>query len=393
MAKWLQSVVLIGILSFSLLSDGKGCFPTVEDWDKIMSEKIPRGRNQLETYKEIYKNHAAKYQGSSDEELCKTIVEGLQTPLHWLYANAYQRLVEFETGESDIIQKLGKAPTAALKQLFEWHVADSAGSLSVNTFKSYVYDVVDLLDLSFHYGDENLLEATLEALFSNKNTATAFNFFSPVFLKKQGLSIQSINFAFFGEGPFLAIVEVGPIRNAHQKMYSQTNRRFIDHDLLHASETIGLLVDALPTLFSRFQAFYSMIESLKEEGAQETNSFSAKQDLLHRGLYLLGHEYVKDVLQSYTIGNAQPTLQDVVTNGIKQVSLKLKKNCMSLKQDEIFLYFHKDNVDSIVQITKKYFPEEEIQTEYQCLDNFNNKFMEAAMPLLIDVDKRQDTGK
>lgn len=127
---------------------------------------------------------------------------------------------------------MGQAPTAALKKLFERHIADSTDSLSVQAFKNNVFDIVDLLDLSFHYGNEYLLETTLEGVLLNKNKTSAYEFFSPVFLKKQGLSIESINFAFFGESPFLGVVEVGPNRNAHQKMFSQTNQRFINvHDL------------------------------------------------------------------------------------------------------------------------------------------------------------------
>lgn len=104
MAGWIQSVLLIGILFFSQFSPVEACLPN-EDWDKIICEKVPQARVQLETYKKIYSSHSEKYK---DDEIYSSHVDGLQIPLGWLYANAYQRLHELETGGSDIIKNWDK---------------------------------------------------------------------------------------------------------------------------------------------------------------------------------------------------------------------------------------------------------------------------------------------
>lgn len=272
------------------------------------------------------------------------------------------------------------------------------------------------MDLYFHYGESHLWKKDLEQIFSKKNEGSTIIFFSPVFLQKQGLSVKSINFAFFGKGPFLAAVEVGPNRNAHQKLFSQTNRRFIqNHDLFHARDTLRFLKTDRPELFSALQAFHDKIETLPEEGGTETQALGAKQDFLHTGLFLLGHEYVSQLFTScFTTysENANPTLNDFVKEGIAYVKSLLKYSYTEGENNYVVLY--KDALDSIAQVMEKNALEEKEKEFYRGIQNrfvyknihtlepktlenllnkFEEKFLEAATPLIHAIEKEQSENK
>ncbi len=400
----MRSAFLIRILSFCVSYGALAVFPQESDWDEIITKKVPVGRRQLATYKNIYAAHVRTYGNS--KEIFTNDVEGLEKPLGYLYASAHQRLKKLEEEDPQIAGVLGESPTIALKKLYLEHIQDPSRPLSVNTFKGCVLDVVSLMDLTFHPGNQYLWNRSLDEVFSKKNTFSEDSFFSPVVLQKQGISIPSINFGFFGQGPFLAVVEVGPNRNAHQGLYSQTNRRFImNHDNLHNSDNQRFLVQKLPKIFSAFQVFHDKIETLQGE-VLENQNLSAKKDLLHMGLFLLGHEYVNNVFQFYTVENDQSILEEAVKNGIAKIKSIFRQNFHTDENNYVVLY--KDSFDSIARVMEKYMLKENDKTfhkniqEYfdankraklrdkfltRFVNEFEEEFMKLANPLIWAVDK------
>ena len=402
--KYIRSASLIGILSFCVSYDALAVFPQESDWGEIIKKKVPTGRHQLQTYKNIYTAHVHTHGNS--KEIFANNVEDLEKPLGCLYASAHQRLKKLEVTNPQIAGILGESPTIALKKLYLEHIQDPLRPLSVSTFKGCVLDVVGLMDLAFHPNDQYLWNRSLDEVFSEKNIASEDSFFSPVFLQKQGISIPSINFGFFGQGPFLAVVEVGPNRNAHQGLYSQTNRRFImNHDNLHNSDTQRFLVQKLPQLFSAFQVFHDKIEILQGD-VLENQGLSAKTDLLHMGLFLLGHEYVNNVFQFYTVENDQSILEEAVKNGIAKIKSIFRQNFHTDENNYVVLY--KDSFDGIAQVMEKYMSAEKDKTFYKnirwyfnsnkraklgdkflnrFLNAFEEEFMKLASPLIMAVDQ------
>lgn len=402
--KYIQSASLIGVLSFCVSYDALAVFPQEGDWDEIIMKKVPVGSRQLATYKNIYEAHVHKYGDS--KQIFTYDVENLEKPFSCLYANAYQRLKKLEGENPQIAETLGESPTTALKQLYFEHIQDPSKPLSVDTFGGCVLDVVGLMDLAFHPGNKYLWHKNLDEVFSKKHTFSQDSFFSPVFLQKQGVSIRSINFAFFGQGPFLAAVEVGPNRNAHQRLYSQTNRRFItSHDHRHNCDTQRFLVKKLPKLFTAFQIFHDKIENLQGD-VLANQELATKRELLHMGLFLLGHEYVNNAFSSYTVENDQSILEEAVKNGIAKIKSIFRQNFHTDEDNYVVLY--KDSFDSIAQVMEKYMQNENDRKFYKniqwyfdaskrarlqgkflnrFLDEFEEEFMKLANPLIQAVDK------
>ena len=259
-------------------------------WNETITTKVPLAIQQIKAYKELYKtcqdNHGNPYGQeatlSKCIEICSQPVSGLELPFQWLYATAHNRLIEFSQKKS-----LEFNAVEMLENLYNYHVTiyEEQG-LSASTFKRSVMDVVDFLDGIFHPTDafkkpENILK--------NLNTLGAYDFFSPIFLTKQSLKISTLNYAFFGEGPFLNITEVGPNRGAHGGYFSQTNRKFItQHDDRHSEDTGKQLVQKYPVIYEKLQYFLKEIETVKHINPPQ-------YDFAHMSLYLIGHEYVEEV--------------------------------------------------------------------------------------------------
>lgn len=406
--KWMSTVALIGILSFGISYDVNAVLPQEDAWDTVIKTKVPVGREQLETYKKVYGDHVEKH--GETKESYSLDVEGLEGPFSWLYANAYQRLQKFEEQDPPLTQKLteelGESPTVALKQLYLKHVEDPSTPLSVSTFEGCILDVVELTDLYFHNSEPELEVRDLKMVLSKHNKPNSHFFFSPVFLKKDGMSIRSINFAYFGEGPFLAAVEIGPNRNAHQKLFSMTNRIFIQrHDRRHADDAYRFLTTH--KLLPAFQTFHNKIENLKEGNMPDGYTLSATQSYLHMGLFLVGHECVGPAFEIYIKDESIDVLSDAIHHGIPFVKQDLLDNFYS-SNERNYVVGYKDSLDSIAKVMennsktekgKKFYKDircyfeaknrKNLQKEHlqRLLNEFEKRFMELAHPLITEVDQ------
>jgi hypothetical protein len=175
--KWLHTLALSGFLTFIISHNVIAMEDSREnEWDKVIQTKVPFGRQQLEKYKEIY----GKHQGSLKEP-----VEDLGVPLCWAYANAYSRLKNLEEKDFSIKERLGEAPTVALRQLFEEHELDPSKPLSRIEFEEKVMDVVGLLDLCFHPDEKELSKKNLKEVFEKKNKGAVSLFLVLYFLKNK----------------------------------------------------------------------------------------------------------------------------------------------------------------------------------------------------------------
>ncbi|MDP1723828.1 MAG: hypothetical protein Q8L85_03920 [Alphaproteobacteria bacterium] len=251
------------------------------------------------------------------------------------------------------------------------------------------------MDLCFHHSEKELWKAIIDEVFSNKNKGNADDLFSPVFLKKQGISIESINFSFFDNtGPYLSPVEVGPNRNAHDKKYSQTNRKFIiNHDSLHNGDTIRYLKPS--NVFSLFQQFYECIVNA-EIGKENL-------DVLQLGFYLLTHEH-PSVWEHYTHAN-ESNLVDMLKYGIDATIDLLFSNFLYTDADT-YVVLYKDSLEGIVNLVKKYNTEKDSVFSATCnnlkhtnrsvqnlsdlklfLNAFKTKFKKAAKQICCNLDQ------
>lgn len=384
---------VLGIIFFNYSYDVYSVLPKKEQFFEITKIKTCNGRDQLKKYKEIYQAHLQKFKDDESNHFI-TDVENLDLPLSWAYANAYARLKEFEKNNASIAEIIGCLPTKALERLFYEHVEDSSIPLSITTFKNYVLDIVDLMDLCFHNNDQDLWKKTLNEVFLHKNNTNAYELFSPVFLRKQGLSLESINFAFFDNtGPYLSVTEVGPNRNAHDQKYSNTNRKFImRHDLIHGGDTIRYLTRS--NVFSLFQQFYNCM--VNAEISKE------KFDVLQLGFYLLTHEHLS-IWERYT-HTKELNVGDMLNYGIDATIdlLDIKFLC---DDADTYVVLYKDSLEGIVNLVKKYNIEEDSVFSTKCnnlksnnrsiqnsrdlnlfLNAFKEKFKEAAKKICRNVE-------
>lgn len=345
---------ILSVIFFNCSYDVSSILPKKEQFSEITKTKICNGRDQLKKYKEIYEAHLQKFKEDKNSHFTKD-VENLDIPLSWAYANAYARLKEFEKNNASIVEIIGCLPTEALERLFNEHVEDSSVPLSITTFKNYVLDIVDLMDLCFHNNDQELWKETIGEVFLNKNNGNAYELFSPVFLRKQGLSFESINFAFFDNtGPYLSVTEVGPNRNAHDQKYSNTNRKFIvRHDLIHDGDTIRYLKRS--NVFSLFQQFYECI--VNAEISKE------KFDVLQLGFYLLTHEHLS-VWERYTHTN-ESNLVDMLNYGIDATIDLLDTNFLYTDADT-YVVLYKDSLEGVVNLVKKHNTENDSVFSDKC---------------------------
>jgi hypothetical protein len=384
---------VLGVIFFNYSLDVNSILPKKEQFSEITKTKTCNGRDQLKKYKEIYEAHLQKFKEDERGRFAKD-VENLDLPLSWAYANAYARLKEFEKNNVSIAEIIGCSPTEALERLFHEHVEDPSIPLSITTFKNYVLDIVDLMDLCFHNNDQELWKKTLDEVFSNKNKSNADDLFSPVFLRKQGLSFESINFAFFdNSGPYLSVTEVGPNRNAHDQKYSNTNRKFIvRHDLIHDGDTIRYLKRS--NIFSLFQQFYECI----------VNAEISKEnlDVLQLGFYLLTHEHLS-VWERYTHAN-ESNLVDMLKYGIDATIDLLYSNFLYTDADT-YVVLYKDSFEGIVNLIKKHNTKKDSMFSSKCnnlkpsnrsmqnfkdlnlfLNAFKAKFKEAAEQICCNIE-------
>jgi hypothetical protein len=338
---------ILGIIFFNYSFDVSSILPKKEQFSEITKTKICNGRDQLKKYKEIYEAHLQKFKEDKNSHFTKD-VENLDIPLSWAYANAYARLQELEKNDASITKIIGCSPTEALERLFYEHVEDPSIPLSITTFKNYVLDIVDLMDLYFHNNDPELWKETIDEVFSNKNNSNAYDLFSPVFLRKQGLGFESINFAFFdNSGPYLSVTEVGPNRNAHDQRYSNTNRKFIlRHDLIHDGDTIRYLTRS--KIFSLFQQFYECIINAEIS--------KGNLDVLQLGFYLLTHEHLS-VWERYTHTN-ESNLINMLNYGIDATIDLLCSNFLYTDADT-YVVLYKDSLEGIVNLVKKHNAEKD----------------------------------
>jgi hypothetical protein len=264
------------MVSLFLTCKSYSTMPKLDEWEKVVTHTVPKGREQLINYKEIYDKHREKCKDS--EDLFNIPVEGLEKPLFNSFVNAYYRLKSLETEDTTVEQRIGMLPTNALKALFEMHTKKYKFVLpSITVFYNCVMNVVDLLDLCFCFtpSDQNVGKDSGETLFNNRNNSSINLFFSPVFLTRTGLNVNSLNFAYFGKGPLLAIVEVGPKRDAHNQYFKNSHREFIqNHDLLHTNDLLlylGSVSVNSVKLIELLRAFYSRIVAAYKEDSLEHN--------------------------------------------------------------------------------------------------------------------------
>lgn len=388
--KWIRSLALSGLLSFLISHNVIAMEESGEDlWNKAIHTQVPLGRKQLEKYKEIYG---------------KEPVEGLEVPLCWAYANAYDRLAELEKNDSTIGENLGEAPTVALRHLFDIHAQDSSQSPSTKEFEAKALDVVELLDLYFHPGEVNLRKNKLQDIFEKRNKVLTNSFFSPVFLKKQGIGMESINYAFFGPGPLLAVTVVGPNRMAHEELYSQTNFKFIqEHDLNHAA-SIKKLVEEQPGLFSAFRKLYGKIKNVEAV---------TDQNYLHMGLFLFGHEF-PEAFEKSSIDASPSNFKGAVNDALAVIRENIRSGYYNLNDEHNYVVLYKDALVGMAQVMEKGASNSSEQMLYKAypgnfkkekrkdasssfiprfLTAFEKKFWGAAEPLINEIDQAQTEEK
>lgn len=378
---------VLGIVIFNYSFNANSILPNINEYNNIIKTKSVNGRKQLEKYKEIYGSHVEKHNGHK-EFYFTTDVEGLELPLSWAYANAYARLKEFQQKKPSIAETLGCLPTDALERLFNEHVQDSSVPLSIKKFHDCVYDLVDLMDLCFHNKSEHVWKKTVDKVLLRKNNTSEKIFFSPVFLKKQGISIETINFGYFASGPYLSVVEIGPKRNAHNQQYSQTNRRFIiNHDKVHNNDTINKLTKY--KIFDLFQDFYYYIDAFAEKNTKN-------YDILQLGFFLLTHEHIN--IWECCTHIAELSLLDVLDSGINELIDLLAGNFLPSGSDLLsfnldnYVVLYKDSFDGIINIIKKHEIQKSVDIDLSptnrsfkefeklnlFLSEFKRKFMVAA---------------
>jgi hypothetical protein len=197
---------------------------------------------------------------------------------------------------------------------------------------------------------------------------------------------------------------VGPSRSAHEKLYSQTNWKFIkQHDLDHAHTTHDFLQIKHPGLFSAFRALHDKIESL---------TVSADQDYLHMGLFLLGHKFV-DYLKTYSSDTLQPNLVDTVRYGLLEIVGRIKSG-FYLETDHNYVVLYKDALVGMAQVMEKNASDQMKKIYYKGIQNnfskekrkeasenliprflgdFIRKFEQAVEPLIIEIDRKRAEEK